>query len=176
MCIKDIISIRFYSSQSFSVVQTRFLFSTRNTREGTVGRTGSSLSPLTPQLLHSAFKKKRKLVEDTIWKMTCSLQTCPNTAGSHLTSCSGKFAKQATRKPRSRQAGAQGQLTLYQTPRYKHFHSLQIKEDPVIGLTVSHTMSRWIPSAISHSLGSSLATAVICSTKKKELLGVRFKA
>ena len=31
--------------------------------------------------------------------MKCSLQTCPSTASSHLTSCSRKFAKQATISP-----------------------------------------------------------------------------
>lgn len=52
-------------------------------------------------------RKKIKSVEDTIWKMKCFLQICPNTASSHLMSCSGICARQAIRKCESRQTGAQ---------------------------------------------------------------------
>lgn len=36
------------------------------------------------QVLHPAFKKKTRFLEDTIWKMKRSLQTSPNTAGSFV--------------------------------------------------------------------------------------------
>lgn len=80
--------------------------------------------------------------------MKRSLQTCPNTAGSHLTSCSGVSAKQATRRSGSRQTGAQGG-----SPSTKNIHSLLMKEDTSLVLTACHALSQWIPRALSCSLG-----------------------
>lgn len=70
--------------------------------------------------------------------MKCSLQTCSNPAGSHLTSCSGTLAYQAIQaigKSGSRQTGAQGgSPTKYSRARAPSF---LIKEDPALILTVS---------------------------------------
>ena len=109
-------------------------------------------------------RKKIRFVEDTIWKMKCCLQTSPNTAGSHLTFCSGILAKQATRKSGSRWTGAEGGSPSIKYPRtststvswLRRTHSLDCLSCPV---PVDPLGCLLLP-------GSSLASTGICNRTK----------
>lgn len=104
-------------------------------------------------------------MEHTIWKVKCSLQTCSNTAGFHLTSCSGIFAQeaiQAIEKSGPGQTGAQGgSPTKYPRARDPSF---LVKLDTAPILTVSFPLM---------APGRRLASTGI-HNRTKTSLGVKF--
>lgn len=108
-------------------------------------------------------RKKIKSVEDAISKRKCFLQTCPNTAGSHLTSYSG-ILKQATRKSESRQTGAHDGSPSIKYPWDKNFHSLWL----------SRTLpSSWLLCRVPWPVSGSLVAAWLAQEFVTEQIALR---